>query len=234
MVQLRHPTIFYGLYDKSGSLDSALKQTRCTMSCDFCAEISAPRTAKSRIAYDNGAFVAMPTLGCFVDGYTLVLPKKHVPSFAALDQEASLAGAAVVEKTRAALEKLYGRCIVAEHGAADGCSMGAGCCDHAHVHVIPLGDKSERVLEEYRATGGKEQVAGDWRQLAGFTGLPYLMLSTEPGVYRIWAATPQFHRQFVRRVAAGLVDKVAWYNWREFHFVPGMVRTKVALDVLLR
>jgi hypothetical protein len=200
--------------------------------CDFCHEFAAERTAKSRIALSSNGFITIPTLGCFVDGYGLTLPREHVPSYACLGPERLRVGLELLEKQRVRLEHAFGKYILAEHGAADFCDLGSGCCEHAHVHVIPMRDRCAAVVARYFEAGGPPERTGGIDIFEGYSGSPYLMLSTSPGEYLLWRANHAFSRQFVRRVCAELLGRGELYNWRSHAFVPNMLRTKLAIEAL--
>ncbi|WP_157038888.1 hypothetical protein [Rhodopseudomonas palustris] len=175
----------------------------------------------------------MPTIGCFVDGYSLVLPRKHAVSYASLPHGERQAGLALAEDARERLAQLYGDFIIAEHGAADSCDLGAGCCDHAHLHLIPMGKRCSAVRNAFLEAGAEPSVCGDTAAFENYRGDPYIMLSTDRGRYEFWRATHKFGRQFVRRVCADLLGISPYFNWREHAFVDRMVRTKLACKMLL-
>jgi len=53
--------------------------------CSFCEEYSKKiKESKSDIIYETKEFLVFPTVGCFTEGYCLIIPKKHCASFAEL------------------------------------------------------------------------------------------------------------------------------------------------------
>jgi diadenosine tetraphosphate (Ap4A) HIT family hydrolase len=185
------------------------------MDCAFCTEFAALPGPGTRIICETSGWVLLPTVGCLTPGYCLFMPLDHMDAAAdATPNELALAGARA-EEMRALISSVFGPVIIAEHGPR-GCELGAGCCSHAHLHMIPVPDPGA-VTTAYQATGGPG------RRLEGMAGLPdqfegpYLYLSPRPGEHLIWPSAG-FARQYVRRVCAaqhGIGDK---FDWRDHPF----------------
>ena len=107
--------------------------------CEFCAEFAVEgRSWREVIRFSE--MILAPGLGCFVEGYTLLIPVRHVRAFADLTERHLAELQDGVENVRAAIERFtHMRTIVAEHGATV-CDVGASCVDHAHLHFIPVID----------------------------------------------------------------------------------------------
>jgi diadenosine tetraphosphate (Ap4A) HIT family hydrolase len=199
--------------------------------CEFCDELRAPDSAGSRIVWRDDMWATVPTRGCFVAGYSLLLPMDHLISFGSA-AVGDLAGAErAVERLRSLVASAFGPAIVAEHGASV-CDMGASCCDHAHLHVIPV-PSVEAVGAIYVAQFGSPQRLGALRDLKRFADAPYLYLSPKAGEHFVWT-NGRFPRQFVRRVCAQLHGIPAKFDWRLFPFEGNMVATCRALRDRLR
>jgi hypothetical protein len=201
--------------------------------CDFCPELSRTPSGRSRIIQRHDGFFLLPTLGCFTDGYNLILPFEHRPSFAVLGRDQLTLGLQFAEGTRKRLARFFGDYLIAEHGALDSGDLGAGCCLHAHLHLIPMPRKLGLVRAKYVAAGGPPYISGDISSFEGVRGRSYLMLSTKEGKYEFWLATHKFQRQFVRSVCAELLGIGRFYNWREHHFTNRMLRTKLICEAIL-
>jgi hypothetical protein len=121
--------------------------------------------------------VLRPTVGCLTPGYCLFMPLDHIDAAAdAAPRELAFVGAAAEE-----MRSL----IIAEHGPR-GCELGAGCCSHAHLHMIPVPDPGA-VTAAYQATGGPG------RRVDGLASLP--------GVVETMPPRRMISETFVRRVA---------------------------------
>jgi len=195
--------------------------------CDFCNEFKSKQGARTRIVRSHAGVNIFPTLGCFVDGYLLAVPKQCCPSVALLETEAR--NSLLVEAMTATkeLEPYYGGFIIAEHGSGSTSDLGASCMDHTHLHLIPMADGCPDVLDAYLRTGGDPSLSGSREVFEKIGSRPYVSLSIEPDRYMVWLNVEKFQRQFVRQVCAGLLGMEAQYNWRVHPFVDGMLRTKI-------
>lgn len=187
------------------------------MGCSFCTEFAIlPRPSEeTRIICEISGWVLLPTVGCFTPGYCLFMPLEHIDAVAdAAPAELTRVGAAV-EDMRALISGIFGQVVIAEHGPR-GCELGAGCCSHAHLHLIPVPD-TEAVTAAYQATGGPGRRLGSLADLPGTVEAPYLYLSPRPGEHLLWPSAG-FARQYVRRVCAALHGMADHFDWRDDPF----------------
>jgi diadenosine tetraphosphate (Ap4A) HIT family hydrolase len=196
------------------------------MQCDFCAEFAAGG-ADSRVIAEMAGWVLLPTVGCFTPGYCLLMPVRHIDAAADAPPTELARAQAALEDARAAITSTFGPTIVAEHGPR-GCQLGAGCCSHAHFHLIPVPDP-DAVTDAYTVTGGPGLSVRGIADLAEANGdAPYLYLSPRPGTHLIWPADG-FARQYVRRVCASLHGIGERFDWRDYPFTDNQALT---IDVL--
>jgi len=91
-----------------------------------------------RIIFETDNFVVLPSIGQIVEGYLLILPKKHANSMAALDKHLLAELEIVHSEVRQMLARFYSTPIFYEHGVGT-TKFGNGCCvDHAHIHAVPV------------------------------------------------------------------------------------------------
>ena len=200
------------------------------MDCSFCAEFARPGGGE-RIITRDGDWVLLPTLGCFVAGYCLLMPIDHLQAVADLPAGQLHALEARIERLRSHLAGQFGAAIVAEHGPG-ACDLGASCCTHAHLHLIPIG-AAGAITDAYQQTGGAPEVLDELAGLRGLAGSPYLYLSPRPGMHLAWPAAG-FPRQFVRRVCAGILGMPDRYDWRDYAFEHTMRATLTRLRATLQ
>ncbi|MFD3680058.1 hypothetical protein [Streptomyces sp. NPDC058613] len=191
--------------------------------CQFCTEFT-ERAPKTRIITETtDGWVLLPTVGCITEGYTLFMPLEHLDAAADVAPDDLPQVAANLESMRALIQDGYGPTIVAEHGPRH-CELGASCCSHAHLHLIPVPDP-DAILAAY------EKVGGEGRRLSSLVDLPaaaetsYLYLSPRPGEHYYWPADGRFARQFVRRVVADAYGIGEQYDWRDRPFTETRDRT---------
>jgi diadenosine tetraphosphate (Ap4A) HIT family hydrolase len=202
------------------------------MDCSFCIEFSGAGTSsESRIITEDGGWVLLPTVGCFSPGYCLFMPVDHVDAAADLPATDLAAAEAAVERMRERITSAFGPTIVAEHGSRD-CQLGAGCCTHCHLHLIPVPDAA-LVTAVYQETGGPGTALSSLAELPDAVEGPYLYLSPRPGRHLLWPADARFARQYVRRVCAGLHGLPGQYDWRDHPFTGNQRRTAEILGARL-
>lgn len=104
---------------------------------DYSAQFLTEKTGSSiRILYEDDYFIVIPSLGPVSRCHLLVLPKKHVCSFALLEPEWIEMAEILIGKIVHTVEKEYGNIIVFEHGALSEEMEGSASCTHAHMHIV--------------------------------------------------------------------------------------------------
>ncbi|MGH6755462.1 MAG: hypothetical protein ACREDP_25190, partial [Bradyrhizobium sp.] len=147
-------------------------QSRCRF-CSITGDEGEVAEYDRPIAISQGYF-AIPSLGGFLSGWTLVCPRHHrvnlsaeysTPAF--LDFARRIYGAVTAE---------FGPAVVFEHGAArEGSVTGCGT-DHAHLHFVPLEASLATLVRQYEPT--RDWIAcsaSDIRNIAA--GHEYLFMS---------------------------------------------------------
>lgn len=88
--------------------------------------------------FETANFAALPSLGGFVEGWTLIVPKHPALNVQAVPKEMRGEFRGLARRVRAAVEKIYGEASFFEHGPVEiGSLMGCGT-DQAHLHVVPF------------------------------------------------------------------------------------------------
>jgi diadenosine tetraphosphate (Ap4A) HIT family hydrolase len=186
------------------------------------SELLPPR--RSRFVAATRRFAAIPTLGCFVPGYLLVVPRQHVLTFGQLAADAQAEAQDLLTALAERLGQVYGLPVLGfEYGLA---SAGVRRIEHAHWHLLP----SEADL----AGRLDEQVPG--RRIKALTDLPedhsYIAVrrqDTSLRLYNVEGPLESHQRIRLRRLVAALdprVDDAAW-DWADHQFVD-LVRKTVA------
>lgn len=185
--------------------------------CAFCTEFAAldEPGRGNRVICETSGWLLLPTVGCFTPGYCLLMPLDHIDAMADV-APSDLANVGVAaEEMRALINGIFGPVIVAEHGPR-GCELGAGCCSHAHLHLIPVPDV-DLVTAAYQATGGPGRQLDSLADLPAAVEGPYVYFSPRPGEHLVWPSAG-FARQYVRRVCARLHGLAGQFDWRDYPF----------------
>jgi len=182
--------------------------------CSFCSEFL---DGSMRIIDNDESWVFLPTIGCFNLGYCLFMPIDHVRSFASIAREELREAHEKVEYYRATIAaEFQSHVIIAEHGPGLQC-MGAACCDHAHLHLIPI-NQPDDVLAAYTDVGGVGERLEAFEEIDANSSRDYLYLSPAAGEHFVWTSRV-FPKQFVRRVCARLSGLGELWNWRNYPYL---------------
>ncbi len=112
----------------------------------------------------NDEFVAVASIGALVEGWSLIIPKVHQLSMRNIYGRSPFAN--IMESVVPPLINLYGRLIAFEHGANKEGSITACGTDHAHLHIVPLGESLLSGLQD----SGLEWIQCYASEIASMTG----------------------------------------------------------------
>lgn len=87
---------------------------------------------------NNDEFIAVASIGAFVEGWSLIIPKSHQHSMRSTYKSAQLSN--FINALLPTLAHQYGRLVAFEHGANKKGSITSCGTEHAHLHLVPLGE----------------------------------------------------------------------------------------------
>lgn len=120
------------------------------MKCIFC-DIDHSKI-ENTIIEETEYFYILPTLGSLVDGYILIVTKRHINSMSELNENELIEYKNIIEKYQNIFKKIYNKTpIVFEHGTPNQNSeMKANSVTHAHTHIVNINFSNEKeILEKY-------------------------------------------------------------------------------------
>lgn len=125
----------------SSGLTSAPSSKDCPYCKCFLNNFSSKKFDESnKIIYESTNFVVMPTVGQFIKGYLLIIPRKHVMSMAELSPELQKEFMSVLNDINFILKLTYpiNDILVWENGTgAGGIGKAKNSIVHSHVHIAP-------------------------------------------------------------------------------------------------
>lgn len=200
-------------------------EAKCDSDCDFCLEFSGDDDDLSRqIEVFRNEYILLATLGCFREGYCLYMPISHELSFATLGSQRLVQVEDEIEMIRRKIMEEYSTFVIlAEHGPGIN-NSGASCCDHAHMHLIPVNNPRSVFMKFYQCSPNLQMI-GKLADLDDFQDEPYIYLSCGKGQHFVWKDAAPFGRQFVRQVCAELDGIGPFFNWRVNPFHENIKRT---------
>jgi ATP adenylyltransferase len=207
--------------------------------CAYCLELeTSPRKCIlgwDRVIWENDRFIVIPTVGCFVEGYVMIMPKRHTFSMAQLEKDELKELSRLSTQLYYKLKHKYGEIMIAEHGAVSCDIRGAQCCDHAHLHFIPTvtRERLELAAQQYsdvtQYCGNTPEFVGSLSDLQKYNSDAYILFALAPGYYNVWRSSAGFERQFCRRAAALANGMPDLWNWRDHYGEENMIKTYQAL-----
>ncbi|RPI18651.1 MAG: hypothetical protein EHM58_04915 [Ignavibacteriae bacterium] len=106
--------------------------------CRFCDILSGVYTYREidQPIISNKSYVAIASIGAFVEGWTLIVPKDHKFSMKNFYNDIEFND--IFIKVSSRLFEKYGRIIAFEHGANCENSITSCGTNHAHIHLVPF------------------------------------------------------------------------------------------------
>lgn len=169
--------------------------------CLFCKVLNKTADNPEHILYESKSFFVIPGTGAFFDGYLMIIPKRHVMSFANLNPEELEEFFIVYNNISAILEDIYHKPIFGfECGSG---KTGAGkhktSIVHCHFHMAPT---DMPVLEEVQKSGLNPQLILK-EELPLFSEDPYMLYVDQRGNWFISCDKRDYYpRQHPRQVLA--------------------------------
>lgn len=170
--------------------------------------------------YQNKSFMAIASIGAFVKGWTLIVPKKHQ-----LSMKNEYANTEFQKFTNDVVEKMidtYGSIIAFEHGSNQEGSITACGTDHAHLHLLPFKDSLLKRMEATELEWTKCRASEIKKNVKDQEYLFYY----EVGINKNWSdAEGYLHilktpiSQFFRKLIAEHLELSEFANYRDNPFL---------------
>lgn len=178
----------------------------------------------------NDEFIAVASIGALVEGWTLIIPKTHQLSMRNVYGRSLFAD--LVESVLPALVHRYGPLIAFEHGANKEGSITACGTDHAHLHLVPLG---ESLLLELQ-NSGLRWIQCHASEIASVSGRHEYLFYSELDAKGVWQDPVGYLHilenpisQFFRRLIAKRRGKVEVSDYRRFPHLNAAMQTRRVL-----
>ena len=189
--------------------------------CKFCRIVGQPggqRDLEDSLLAETEHFQWIPGLGPPVEGYSLVVSKKHVLNTGAHSPDVISELELLIARIRHTLLGIYATSsLVYEHGASHVDKHAGASIVHHHLHVLPVDMTAVPVLLSDRCKLLKN--ADSMGDLAAFNqqGIPYIYYETSLGLRFVYHAEG-VPSQFLRRVVASCCAQPDRWDWRQFPF----------------
>lgn len=205
-----------------------------TTNCMICRIVEGNPIREEHIIYESKNFFLVPGLGAFYEGYVMLCPKRHVMSFAELDDEEYEEFLQVLDDIRYILKSVYGKEIFTfECGSGrNGGGKHATSIVHAHIHFCPT---DMPVLKCVQKSGIHPGLICP-NDLFNYGEYPYMLYIDQDDNWYI-ASDPNsyYPRQHPRQVLADYMGlEKGQYNWRIHGHEEKMVQIYNEITAFLR
>lgn len=200
--------------------------------CYFCFEFSLSIPGQlsffqncfpgiDRVLLETDHFVVVPTVGQIVEGYLIIVTKKHYLSMGHLPPSMYAELRWVSDQTSRVLQGVYGiDCIQFEHGPVGPSQSGGSCVNHAHLHVVPIDlDASVDIIPHLalmETVEIDEYPASAQRMLTRNKSYLYIKPSEGNTNGAILVDATGLPSQYMRRIIAKIVGKPDEWDWAVF------------------
>lgn len=181
----------------------------------------------------NTDFFAIASIGALVEGWSLVIPKKHQLSMKSCYQNKSFQK--IVNDILPSIKKEYGNIIAFEHGSNKEGSLTACGTDHAHMHLVPFESLYENMIEsglkwEKCLASEINQRIND-KEYLFYIDLENIVNWENPEGYLHVLDYPI--SQFFRRLIATKLGKLDVSNYKDFPHFENSKTTQKSLEKLI-
>lgn len=191
--------------------------------CRLCKVVQTPHHLRAEhdvALMETDAFQWIPGLGAFVEGYSLIISKRHFPHTGYLDDSSIAELERFTTEVKCILKAIYAvGTIVFEHGSA-GVRRKAGCCiEHHHLHILPF-DLPTIPSHMHRALPAMKPVRS-FEALREYqaAGKPFIYYETPEGSAFVFDAPMDLQSQFMRQVLAVECGCPSDWEWGEKPFL---------------
>lgn len=183
--------------------------------CNFCC-IDKSKIYNTLIEETNN-FIVIPSLGSLVDGYILIVAKKHLYNMFELDNNLLLEYYGLIDKYRNIFKNIYKKFpIVFEHGSNKVDKNTASSLVHAHTHIVNHNFKKEVDLLENL----NFKIIND-NKIEDKSYIFYISPNNKRYITYTFDSISQLMRLYIARD----LKLENYYNWRNNIFYENIIKT---------
>lgn len=207
--------------------------------CKYCNVITKGSTEIfNTIIEETKNFIIVPSLGSLVEGWLLIIPKKHVLNSTLLDSNERIELNDLITKYSDTSANLFEKNVaVFEHGAIFQDSI-IGCgIDHAHVHIVPVDFDMESEVKNLENTfmelSDNINIIDFYNSYSKQDKKPYWIFSVNNGPVK-FTNEMQHTSQFFRKVIAAAINSPESYDYKKSTSNKNVISTLSKYKALLK
>lgn len=218
-------------YDQQGCnapLDSNI-EPQCKM-CHIICHKNSNKFAYDKPIISTPNFIVIPTIGQIVEGYLLILPKRHILSMGELDTDSWIELKELKSNLRKILENEFGPVIFFEHGSIPESNKAGNSILHAHMHVCPA--PSEILNSVLSILPMREVEIELFARTSYISGKSYLFIEDHNKKCFGCNAPIDLPSQFLRRHLSNTIGISDKWDWRIYPHRENIASTMKRLNVI--
>lgn len=206
--------------------------------CPFCNEfngkkhlsyfeknIGTMRGIHERCILETKNFVCVPSIGSFVEGYLLIIPKKHFLSFLSIPFNYTKELFSIFDCLNDYYLNFYNsKFIVFEHGSSNQDNTGGMSVFHAHLHVVPYDLSFFSIVRDYQFMKFNSFLAVKNAYCSRTEQNPYLFFKDTNGDY-YYSENKNIPSQFFRKRMCNSLGLINMGDWKEYPFIENIEKT---------
>ena len=191
------------------------------MKCLFC-ELADSHQQRHSMPEDHALavsdnFYAKPALGQFVEGYMLIITKRHYRTLSEISSNDFTELDRFQDRLSKILMQLYHSPILAfEHGCTNAQRRAGSCIDHAHMHLLPFRND----ISGYLKSRFSFKVLRSTAELGPCSsrGVSYLYYEWGKGEKLVFEVDVNIPGQYLRRVVCEQLGQPDVWDWAAHPF----------------
>ena len=197
--------------------------------CRFCEIIKNGNNDKvndiDRPIYKSENYIALASIGAIIEGWTLIIPEKHVFSMNEIYSDVDFIQFTnkIIDKIKSVYKK---KCIIFEHGANRKGSLISCGTDHGHLHILPY----EISLLSDIKKDNKKWIECTSKEIEGLVNKKEYWFYAE-NVCNVDDVLGYLHiiespeSQFFRKIIAEKENCLEMFSYKEFDFIENSLST---------
>lgn len=205
--------------------------------CPFCNEFNGRKELsyfeimfgskygiKERCVFETEHFVCVPSIGSFVEGYFLVIPKQHFLSSLVMPASYIMELLSVIPLISNFYSSIYHKNLVMyEHGTANVQNVGGMSVVHAHMHFVPCSQQIVTKCSEFSFMKFQSLFEASEYYLMN-QNHPYLLLKDVDGDYYL-SISDKIPSQYFRKRVCDTCGMPGTGDWRKYPYIDYIKKT---------
>lgn len=211
--------------------------------CPFCNEFNGNKSLsyfentfgskygiEQRCVLETKNFVCVPSIGSFVEGYLLVIPRRHFLSSLSMPHQYIEELLSVIEIISKFYQDTYkSKYLIFEHGSSNFNNPGGMSVLHAHLHLVPYNMPLITDVSEFDFTVYDSFYDLQKHYIAQNAKNPYLLLRDIDNRL-FYCEADRIPSQYFRKKVCNNCGLIGMGDWKKYPFVDNIKKTIISAN----